>query len=86
MFDHRNFTATVTCFPYRTAHAANVFLTLPRQSMRQVEEMLVTRSGARNVDNHTTYCIDQSDVRGGVTYVTFSDEYVYLGHSMRNRW
>lgn len=70
-------------YPYRTAVLGDIFLTLPREAMKDLEAQLAEASG-RAVDNHTVYEIVQLH---GTTYIMFSDHRVIFGRSIgEGRW
>lgn len=69
---------TVKQYPYRTASIRDVFLTLPREDLKGLEEQLADVAGT-HTDNHTVYEIAQN---GSTTYLKFTDFSVYFGHAV----
>lgn len=72
---------TVRQHPYRSAMIGEIFLVLPREDMKKLEEQLAESAGAR-MDNHTVYEIQQT---WGTTYLMFSDFKVVFGRSIEVR-
>lgn len=71
---------TVKQYPYRTAKVEDIFLRVPRDSVKDLELQLAEAAGAR-LDNHTVYEITQED-RSPV-YIKFSDMAAIFAHTLR---
>lgn len=77
----------VKLYSYRTARVGDIFLRIPRDVVRTLEEQLAEAAGTHK-DNHTTYGIRQelgADVK--TVYIQFSDFHATFGHSVvEQRW
>jgi len=71
---------TVKQYPYRTAQVEDIFLRVPRDSVKDLERLLAERAGERP-DNHIVYEITQ-DFRPPV-YVKFTDMTAIFAHTLR---
>lgn len=75
----------VKCFPYRSARVGDTLLTVPRDSVKELEEQLAQKAGVSR-DNHVVYEITQSDqFDQGPVYVLFSDNYARFGKTVVER-
>jgi hypothetical protein len=69
----------VSQYTYRSARVRDVFLRVPRDTVRALEEQLAQAANAR-VDNHTVYVIMQPDCPP--VYISFSDFTATFGSSV----
>lgn len=72
---------TVVQHAYRTALVKDIFLTLPRELLKELEEQLAELAGQRP-DNHTVYELTQPR---GTTYIFFNDFSVNFATSIEVR-
>lgn len=72
------------------AHVTEIFLELPRDAFRDLENQLAEASGRQN-DNHVVYEVKQeiwsSDgPQENITYISCSDYTVSFGRGIREQW
>ena len=72
---------SVKQFSYRTALVGDVFLSVPRDTVRVLEEQLAEKAGKR-LDNHTAYEIIEHNESKPV-YIWFSDTTASFGFTVR---
>ena len=74
----------VKYFPYRTALVHNPFMSVPRDSVRDLEVELAAVAGV-HPDNHTVY--EVTSASEGKLYIRFSDFTATFGHTVKvGRW
>jgi len=73
----------VKVYPYKTAYVPDPFLTVPRENLKDFEEMLVEEVSHPLVittDNHVVY--EVHDIQN-ITYIYFTDNMVKFGRTLR---
>ena len=82
---HDKIRGKVKQYPYRTARVRDIYLKVPRDTVKPLEEQLA-EAASTSIDNHTVYEIVQPGSDSTV-YIMFSDFEAVFGHFLcEERW